>query len=88
MKEVAQGEQYYEAAKEEFDALVKSLSPDKKRDLKKFKDEITMLVENEIIGRYYFQEGQMTHDLMKDDYVLKAIEVLTNKAEYDKILKP
>jgi carboxyl-terminal processing protease len=88
LKEVAQGEQYYEAAKEEFDALVKSLSPDKKRDLKKFKDEITMLVENEIIGRYYFQEGQMTHDLMKDDYVLKAIEVLTNKAEYDKILKP
>ena len=88
LKEVAQDEQYYEAAKEEFDALVKSLSPDKKRDLKKFKDEITMLVENEIIGRYYFQEGQMTHDLMKDDYVLKAIEVLTNKAEYDKILKP
>ena len=88
LKEVAQGEQYYEAAKEEFDALVKSLSPDKKRDLKKFKDEITMLVENEIIGRYYFQEGQMTHDLMKDDYVLKAIEILTNKAEYDKILKP
>ena len=88
LKEIAQKEQYYESSKEEFEALVKSLSPDKDRDLKKFKNEITTLIENEIIGRYYFQDGQMTHDLIGDDYVLKAIEVLTNKAEYDKILKP
>ncbi|MDB4089143.1 S41 family peptidase [Flavobacteriales bacterium] len=88
LKEVAKNEQYFESAKEEFDALVKSLSPNKERDLDKFKDEIIMLIENEIVGRYYFQEGQMTHDLAKDDYVLKAIEVLSNKAEYNKILKP
>lgn len=88
LKEVAEREQYYESAKEEYEALVKSLSPDKDRDLKKFEDEIKLLIENEIIGRYYFQKGQMTHDLTSDEYVLKAIEILQNKTEYDKILKP
>ena len=88
LEKSAKREKYYESAKVEFDALVKSLSPDKERDLEKFKTEIKELIENEIIGRYYFQDGQMTHDLTTDDYVLKAIEVLTNKMKYDKILKP
>ncbi|MEN8927544.1 MAG: S41 family peptidase [Flavobacteriales bacterium] len=84
----AKKDKYYESAKAEFAALEVSLSPDKQRDLTKFKEEIKQLIENEIIGRYYFQEGQMTHDLTSDEHVLKAIEVLTNKEEYDKILKP
>ena len=88
LEKTAKKEKYYDSAKEEFDALVKSLSPDKKRDLEKFRTEIVRLIENEIIGRYYFQDGQMTHDLIQDDYVLKAIEVLNNTAEYNKILKP
>ena len=86
LKKVAEGEQYYDYAKAEYDALVEKLSPNKDRDLKKFKAEIKELLENEIVGRYYFQNGQKAHDLKSDDYVLKSIEMLTNLKEYKTIL--
>ena len=56
--------------------------------LKLFKDEIKELLESEIIGRYYYQNGQKTQDLKHDEYVLKAIGTIENKEEYNSILNP
>ncbi len=88
LKEVAEKEQYYESSKSEFDALVEKLSPNKKRDLAKFKEEIKLLLENEIVTRYYFQTGQMAHDLKHDEYALEAIEIIENSNKYSSVLAP
>ncbi len=49
------------------------------------KSELIQLIEEEIIGRYYFQQGKVEHKLSKDEEVAKAIEIL-GSPEYDAIL--
>lgn len=83
---VATQEKYYDIAKSEFDALKEKLAHDKNKDLQTFKEEIIDLVTEEIASRYYYQEGRARSGLMKDDYILKAIEVLNNKEQYSSIL--
>ena len=41
---------------------------------------------NEIVRRYYFQAGTVEEMLKDDDDTKRAIEVLGNPAEYNKIL--
>ena len=41
---------------------------------------------NEIVRRYYFQEGAIEQLLKDDDDSKRAIEVLNNPTEYNKIL--
>ena len=86
LKGSAQEEKYFEGAKEEYLALEKMLTPDKEKDLVRFKSEIKLLLENEIISRYYFQDGRIAQSLNTDPEVLKAIDVLKNKAQYNEIL--
>ncbi len=88
LKEIAENEQYYESSKEEYEALKEKLSPNKERDLARFQKEIQELIENEIVGRYYYQDGQMELELTKDKFVLEAQKTLTNKEAYNKILAP
>lgn len=88
LKEIAESEQYFESSKEEYEALKEKLSPNKERDLKKFKSEILELIESEIVGRYYYQDGQMEFELHKDQFVSKATKTLLKKTEYDQILAP
>ena len=59
---------------------------DKKNDIYKFKDEIKLLLLDEIITRYYYQKGSIEASLNHDKEVKRAIEILKNKEEYNKIL--
>jgi len=87
MKEIAVKEGYYEDSKAEYEALLKKVTPSKERDLDKFKEEIKILLENEIISRYYFQKGRAIDAFRNDLFVNKAKEILENKKEYNTILK-
>ena len=60
--------------------------PSKERDLEKFKSEIKMLLENEIVSRYYYQKGRAENSFISDDYIKKDLEILKNKSEYNTIL--
>ena len=86
LKEVAEGEGYYEESKVDFDELLEFYKPSKERDLTKFKSEITELLEDEIIGRYYFQTGRIQHALLDDSYILEAIKILNDSERYNQIL--
>ena len=88
LQELAKEEQYYESSKEEFETLINNLSPNKERDLAKFKAEIKSLIEAEIVGRYYYQKGQVSYSLANDEFIKKAVEILGDKDQYNKILKP
>jgi carboxyl-terminal processing protease len=87
MKEIAIKEGYFEDSKSEYEALLKKVTPSKERDLDKFKEEIKMLLENEIISRYYYQKGRAIDAFRNDLFVNKAKEILENKKEYNTILK-
>lgn len=84
--ETAKREKYFSLAEEEFAALKKKLAHDKDKDLIAFKSEIKQLIEEEIVSRYYMQEGRIKLTLMQDSVTAKAIEVLSNPNLYQDIL--
>lgn len=86
LKKTASTEKYFKGAEEEYLALKTKLSPDKKGDLDKFKDEIKLLLENEIVSRYYFQDGRIVQSLTADLEVQAALELIQNKEKYTGIL--
>lgn len=87
MRKTAETEGYFEDSKSEYEALMKMVTPSKERDLEKFKAEIKEVLENEIISRYYFQNGRTIDAFRYDEELKRAKEVLKNKQEYNTILK-
>lgn len=86
LKEVMEFEGYLKHAGEEFKALEAMLVPNLDRDLETFKDEITKLLNGEIIKRYYYQKGEYIHALKNDKELAKALEILSDKETYKKTL--
>ena len=87
LKKSAEFEGYYEDAKPEFEALEKKLAHNLEREMDRKEKEIREVMANEIVRRYYFQAGAVEQLLKEDDDSKRAIEVLNNPAEYNKILK-
>ena len=87
LKKTAEAERYLASSEAEFDALMKKLTPNIDSDLKRFKDQISLLIENEIISRYYFQKGRYRASFHRDQALIQAREILNNKEKYDAILK-
>jgi len=86
VKETAENEEYYQRIDEQFRALEEKIAAEKKDDLKHFKKEIKQVLENEIVSRFYFQDGRIAQSLNDDPDVQKAIEVLNNEGRYRGIL--
>jgi carboxyl-terminal processing protease len=58
----------------------------KQNDLIRYKPQIKAYLEQEIVGRYYYQSGRIRQSLENDPTLDKAIEILNNTAAYHKIL--
>lgn len=86
LKKIATKEKYLDKVQKEFDALKSTLAHNKTEDLQLFKSEIKELLEREIVTRYYFQKGKIQHALSVDEEVKKAIEILSDKEQYNNIL--
>jgi carboxyl-terminal processing protease len=87
LKDVVEDENFMSEAEAEYKALMEKLKPSKERDLQKFKEEIMEVLEDEIVGRYYYQKGRIAHSLDKDPFILEAIKILNDSARYKDILK-
>lgn len=66
--------------------MKEKLSHNKKEDLFTFKDEIKRILETEIVGRYYYQKGQIEMSLKEDPNIEEAIKTLNNKELYQSVL--
>ncbi len=86
MKEAAEDEGFYEDASAEYDALLQKVVPSKGRDLEKFKSELTELLENEIVSRYFYQNGRAEHAFSYDLYMKEVLKIFQNLKEYNTIL--
>jgi carboxyl-terminal processing protease len=82
LKSVAEKEKYYDAIKAEFASLQSKVAHDKQQDLLKHKTEITALLENEIVSRYYFLRGRIEHSLTDDNDLARAVTLINQPAQY------
>jgi len=82
----AKREKYYDEHKDIFTELEKDIAHSLDQDLTLFRGEITELIEDEIITRYFYEEGAIAYTISKDEQVQKALEVLNNKERYTSIL--
>ena len=63
-----------------------SLKGNNKKELLKHKEEIKEVLENEIVSRYYYQEGRVINSFKYDPAVKEAIKILNDNSRYNKIL--
>ncbi len=82
----AKKERYYTDLKIQLDQISSKLADTRKNDLTTFKDQIKLLLEEDIASRYYLEKGAVEVAFKYDQEVKKSIEVLNNSAQYKKIL--
>jgi carboxyl-terminal processing protease len=72
--------------KKNINEIEKDITHSLDQDLSIFKPEIKELLEEEIIGRYFYDEGAIAWTIKNDSLINKAIEILNNKDKYSSIL--
>ena len=83
----AQFEGYYDDAKAEFEALKAKIDHhDLARDLDAHRQEIQLLLEQEIVSAYYYQGGQLQVALRTDKIINEAIRILSTNDLYKQII--
>jgi carboxyl-terminal processing protease len=85
--ESAKRDKYYALAQAEFDALKAKLTPNLDNDLGLFKEEISDLLQDEIVSRYYYQKGAIRAAINDDKGIKKAIEELNSETAYSAYFK-
>lgn len=83
----AKKEKYYDLHKDLFSELQNELKHTLDNDLETFRNEITELLADEIIGRYFYEEGSIKFSLGSDEQVKRAVEILKRGDEYNSILQ-
>jgi carboxyl-terminal processing protease len=86
LKTTSENEKYFDALKNEFEALKTKMIHDKKEDIQKNKTEIMQLLTEEIVARYYYQTGRAEAAAGYDKEIRKAVEVLDNSSLYASVL--
>lgn len=82
----AKQERYYENSEAVFNDLRRQLSHDLDKDLKVFKPEISALLGDELVGRYYSTRGRIEFMLRDDNGLEAAVKILSDTGSYNKIL--
>ena len=88
LKEVAEFEGYTTDAAAEFAALEKKLSHDIDRDFDIFKKDISELLADQLVTRYYYQRGSIIQGIKGDSTILRARTLLGDDEAYKQILAP
>lgn len=88
LRSIAQLEGYADVTESLLDSLEQKLGHNLDGELKKFKEEITHAINQEIVLRYHFQRGRSQQILLSDSLVFDATELLNDRVRYDNLLKP
>ena len=82
----AKKEKYFNDVKTQIDAVQHRVAESKKNELVLNKEQIKMLLEEEIVSRYHLERGSVLVGFKYDNDVKKAIEILHDNKQYRKIL--
>jgi len=86
LEKYAQKEKYYDEIKVQIEDLKKRVSHSKEQDLVTFKQDIKDALLEEIVSRFYYQEGIIEASLRKDAEVKKSLEILNDRSGMIKLL--
>jgi carboxyl-terminal processing protease len=78
--------QQFQSVSSEFNTLQDKLNKSISTYFDLNKPEIKGLLEHEIIGRYYFQNGQNIYSFKSDKVVTRSLEILSNEVLYKSTL--
>lgn len=84
--EEAKKEKYYPELKAQLDLVSSRIAESKKNELMLHKEEIKMLLEEDIVSRYYLEKGSVESGFKYDKDIKTATEVLRNDSRYKKLL--
>lgn len=87
-KEKAVKEKYFDAIQADYEAMKAKQKHDKEQDVRKHKDEIVAFLEQEIVSRYYYQQGRTRAAFRSDPEIKEALAILGDAKRYSSILKP
>jgi carboxyl-terminal processing protease len=85
-KQTAEKEKYFGAVEQEFNVLRDKMVRDKKADIEKSREEISELLADEIVTRYYYQRGGIENSFRYDPEVRRAVEILSNPSFYQDVI--
>ncbi|WP_338376163.1 S41 family peptidase [uncultured Flavobacterium sp.] len=85
--EVAKKENIDKNIQTEYNLLKAAIEKSNEKELDRNKDEIIMLLNDEIITRFQYKEGLYDYETKNSAEIIKAKNILKNTAEYNKILK-
>ncbi|WP_405611238.1 S41 family peptidase [Polaribacter sp. Asnod1-A03] len=70
----------------EYNKIQEELFKNKVDEIAKNKDILKVILTEEILNRYYYQEGVFKHNLKNDEVIKQAVNLLQNQDEYRRIL--
>lgn len=87
LRETAEVEGYMsDSTKALIDSLAVSLTHNLQHDLDVARPEVSEYLAEEIVTRYYYEPGKIENRLKTDNGVKRAVEVLSDRKEYDRLL--
>ena len=87
LKATAEKEKAFASIATDYETMKKAMEHDKTKDLYKEKKQIKAVLEEEIASRYTLNAGRTEAAFKNDEEILKAIEVLSDQAKLNTILK-
>jgi len=88
LEKESKSDKYFKDIKPYYDSIMVVLNRNKKSDLLAYKKEISEILEEEIISRYYFQKGRIKYKLTHDIEIEKAKALFAKPDLYKLVLLP
>lgn len=85
-KKAADKERWEENMAEQMAAIEANITNSAEDNLWLYKQELQRIIEDQIVVRYCYNEGGVEHSLIDDKELAKAVEILGNHTEYERIL--
>jgi len=86
LSDEAKRERYYNELKSQIEQISSRITENKKNELMLYKDQIKMLLEEDIVSRFHLERGGIQVGLKNDQDIKKSTEILSNVAQYRKTL--
>jgi carboxyl-terminal processing protease len=81
-------ENYAEKVAPMLASLKEALKAQAAADMQNYREEVSLLLKRELVGRYYYQTGEHETTLKDDADIREAIKVLSEPARYTALLRP
>jgi carboxyl-terminal processing protease len=86
LEEALEKDLYDEALRDDFRRFADLIKDDKMSNMQTYRREIEELIVTEILTRYAYSEGAVEHNVVKDADVERAVQLLLDSEEYNRIL--